>query len=73
MNTPNTEALKIELAGFLQCAPTAALAAAARGELDIQALVKAELQSRGLDAQGRWIGFPAANKLWGQKLALTAV
>jgi len=30
-----------------------------------RALVEPELASRGLDANGRWIGFEAARKMWG--------
>lgn len=52
-----------DLAGHLQGVSNVALAAAARGEIDVLALVKQELASRGCDHQARWVGFPAAQAL----------
>lgn len=48
----------------LQTFPTAVLLAAARGEIDLNALARGELASRGLGKAGEWIGFPAAEKTW---------
>ena len=39
------------------------LAAAVRGEVDALALIRRELAQRGLDHNGKWIGFPAAAAL----------
>lgn len=50
-------------AEHLQMFPTAVIAAAARGELDMNAMARAELAARGLDQQGEWVGFEAAKKL----------
>ena len=51
------------LADHLQTIPDAALAAAVRGEVDALALIRRELAQRGLDHNGKWIGFPAAAAL----------
>lgn len=47
--------------GYLGMLPTAFLAAAARGEIDLNALAKEELADSGRDEYGDWIGFPAAS------------
>lgn len=47
----------------LQSAATALLTAAARGEIDINALAREELANRGLDLNGQWVGFKAARAL----------
>jgi len=41
------------------------LASAARGELDLNALARRELASRGLDQNGQWVGFREAERLHG--------
>ncbi len=41
------------------------LAAAARGEIDLNTLARRELASRGLDDNGRWVGFREAEQLHG--------
>jgi hypothetical protein len=46
--------------GFMQIAATAVLAAAARGEIDLNAIARRELANRGLDLQGKWVGFQQA-------------
>lgn len=48
--------------GFIQSAPTEVLAAAARGEIDLNLLARQEMAARGLDAQGKWVGFKAASQ-----------
>lgn len=50
--------------GYIQTIPTAVLAAAARGEIDLNHLAKLELACRGLDLNGKWIGFEQAGKLY---------
>ncbi len=47
----------------LQTAHVALLAAAARGEVDLNQMAREELASRGLDSAGRWVGFVQANAL----------
>lgn len=49
--------------GFIQTALTKVLAAAARGELDLNRLAREELASRGLDEQGNWVGFDRAKQI----------
>ena len=61
MTYRNTEFTVDEL-GFIQTALNKVLAAAARGELDLNRLAKQELAARGLNDQGNWIGFDAAKK-----------
>lgn len=53
------------VAGYLQGMNGAALAAVARGEIDIMQVVSQELASRGLDMQGNWVGFDKAAKIHG--------
>lgn len=48
---------------FVQTFPDAVLAAAARGDLDLLAIVRGELASRGLDMHGQWIGLKEARLL----------
>ena len=52
----------VDEVGFIQIALTMVLAAVARGELDLNRLAREELASRGLNDQGKWIGFDAAKK-----------
>lgn len=52
-----------QAAGRMQTVETAVLAAAARGELDLNAIARQELASRGLNHQGRWVGFAEAARL----------
>lgn len=53
----------IATAAYIQTIPTEVLAAAARGEIDLNQLASYELASRGLDTTGKWVGYPAAAKL----------
>jgi hypothetical protein len=50
-------------AAYLQTIPAEILAAAARGDLDLNAIARQELGSRGLNWEAKWIGFPKANAL----------
>ena len=50
----------IDQVGFIQLADTDVLAAVARGEIDLNQIAREELASRGLDDQGRWVGFDQA-------------
>jgi hypothetical protein len=53
----------VDEVGFIQIALTKVLAAAARGELDLNRLAREELASRGLDDQGVWVGFNRAKQI----------
>ncbi len=55
----------VEELEFIQTGPTALLAAAARGELDLNRLARVELASRGLDRDGVWVGFERAREIHG--------
>ena len=52
-----------EASGQLQCMGSAALAAAARGELDLNALARIELAARGQDESAKWVGFDKARQI----------
>lgn len=51
--------------GFFQIAATKVLAAAARGEIDLNRIAKEELAARGLGLHGEWVGFQKARKIHG--------
>lgn len=51
----------------LQPLPTELLLAMAKGEVDAQAVTERLVADRGLDRQGKWVGFEAAAKVWGVK------
>lgn len=59
----NNNGFTVDELGFIQLADTKVLAAAARGEIDINKLARDELANRGLDAQGKWVGFKAAAEI----------
>jgi hypothetical protein len=49
---------------MFQGTATDLLLKAAKGQIDLNALAKQELASRGLGVRGEWIGFEAADKYW---------
>ena len=49
--------------GFIQIALNKVLAAAARGELDLNQLAREEMASRGLDLKGDWVGLDRARQI----------
>lgn len=51
--------------GFIQIAEAKVLAAAARGEIDLNRIAREELANRGLGIHGEWVGFQAARKIHG--------
>ena len=61
----NESAYTTDDLGFIQTAATRLLAAAARGELDLNQLARVELASRGLDRDGVWVGFKRAREVHG--------
>jgi hypothetical protein len=58
-----TTQFTVDEVGFIQIALTKVLAAAARGELDLNLLAREELASRGLDTPGEWVGFDRARQI----------
>jgi hypothetical protein len=58
-----TNEFTIDEVGFIQIALTKVLAAAARGELDLNRLAREELAARGLDDKGEWVGFDRAKQI----------
>lgn len=61
--TYTTKEFTVDEVGFIQTALTKVLAAAARGEIDLNRLAREELASRGLDEQGNWVGFDRAKQI----------
>ena len=61
LNTNNE--FTIDELGFIQIALTKVLAAAARGEIDLNRLAREELASRGQDEYGNWVGFERAAQI----------
>jgi hypothetical protein len=50
--------------GFIQTAETKILTAVAHGLLDLNDIARRELASRGLDVDGKWIGFQKARDIY---------
>lgn len=50
---------------YLQTIPTQLLAAAVRGEINLNELARAVLAGRGVDTNGKWVGFEASARLMG--------
>lgn len=55
----------MNLIEHLQPLPTELLKALARGEVDGQAVAARLMADRGLDRDGKWVGFERAAKEWG--------
>lgn len=53
--------------GLLQTADTDILVKAANGAIDLNELAKEELVNRGLDKNGKWVGFGEAAVIHGFK------
>lgn len=49
--------------GFIQTAAANILAAVARGEIDLNRIAREEMAARGLDQQGKWVGFDKAREI----------
>lgn len=60
MNQYSSGPFTVDQVGFIQTADTQVLAAVARGEIDLNRIAREELAGRGLDVQGRWVGFAQA-------------
>lgn len=63
----NSGRFSVDEIGFIQTAPTAVLAAVARGEIDLNRIAREELAGRGQDTNGRWVGFERAAFIHGLK------
>jgi hypothetical protein len=50
---------------ILQLATIRLLSEAAKGNIDLNELAKRELANRGMDKDGKWVGFDEAKKLHG--------
>ena len=57
----------MNLLEHLQPLPTELLLAMAKGEVDVEAIAARLVADRGLDRQGKWVGFEVAAKVWGVK------
>ena len=57
----------MNLADHLQPLPTELLLAMAKGEVDTQAIAAQLMAGRGLDEQGKWVGFEKAEQVWKSK------
>jgi len=58
-----TNEFTVDEVGFIQTTLTKVLAAAARGELDLNRLAREELAARGMDQYGAWVGFDKAAQI----------
>lgn len=54
----------MSLSEHLQPLPTELLKAMASGEVDVQAIAAQLMASRGLDREGKWVGFEKAALIW---------
>lgn len=54
----------MNLIEHMQPLPTELLKAMAKGEVDAQAIAAQLMASRGLDREGKWVGFERAAFLW---------
>ncbi len=61
----NNEDAAIERYAIFQGIDTDVLLEVAGGKVDPAELVRIELAQRGLGKDGKWIGFPQAQQLWG--------
>ncbi|MGE6790905.1 hypothetical protein ACQKFS_02630 [Pseudomonas guineae] len=54
----------MNLLEHLQPLPTELLNAMAKGEFDTQAIAARLMAERGLDQEGKWVGFEKAKEVW---------
>lgn len=59
----------MNLSEHLQPLPTELLKAMASGEVDAQAVAAQLMAGRGLDREGKWVGFEAAAVAWASSSA----
>lgn len=63
MTTEAAASFTLDELGFIKLALNKVLVAVANGELDLNNLARKELANRGLDKQGKWVGFDKANQI----------
>lgn len=54
----------MNLLEHLQPLPTELLNAMAKGEVDARVIAAQLMASRGLDREGKWVGFEKAKEVW---------
>jgi len=59
----------IETFGAMQLLSSTVLAAAARGEVDLNVIASWMLAARGVNENGDWVGFPEAERLHRERQA----
>lgn len=59
----------MDAAEYLQTLPTDLLRALACGEIDAREVAAKLMAGRGLDQEGKWVGFPKAAVAWDIKKA----
>lgn len=62
---PIAQGLDSDLDGIVQTFDTRFLVAIHHGDVDIVKLAREELMNRGLNGDGRWVGFAKAGELLG--------
>ena len=62
-NQYSAKGFTVDEIGFVQIADSKVLAAAARGEIDLNLIAREEMASRGLGLYGEWVGFKAARTI----------
>ena len=64
MPTETNKETTMNLLEHLQPLPTELLNAMAKGEVDTQAIAARLMAERGLDREGKWVGFEKAKEVW---------
>lgn len=59
----------MDAAEYLQTLPTDLLRTLACGEINAREVAAKLMADRGLNQEGKWVGFPAAEAAWGIKKA----
>lgn len=54
----------MNLLEHLQPLPTELLLAMAKGEVDVEAIAAQLVAERGMNQDGKWVGFDVAEKIW---------
>jgi len=62
--TETNKETTMNLLEHLQPLPTELLNAMAKGEVDTQAIAARLMAERGLDREGKWVGFEKAKEVW---------
>lgn len=54
----------VDKLGYIGMLDSDLLAAAARGDVDLNEIARWNMASRGLGRHGEWVGFPEAKRIW---------